>query len=317
MLRHSEPHGNPETSLMQLLLVAVLAALVSACGPPAGAGDAVAADPLPIVGGRFEASGVIHVPGTNLALFVDDGRTREIFLMEFTADGRQAGGAARVPLGADVTDMEGITTDGHHIYVVGSQSKRQGTDGDGLVRFVFNADTRRIERVESVKGLKAWLAANVAELRGTERRMGDEVLNIEAVAWDPIGSRLLLGLRAPVVDGKALVVPVRLADSTAGLTRENLRADGPAIRLDLGGAGIRALEYDASDAAFRVVGGASLNDEDRTFEVARWDGRSTAPSASVGSWPDRLKPEGITRVTIGQSSFSLLVFDVGRFTTTR
>jgi hypothetical protein len=60
--------------------------------------------------------------------------------------------AVEVPLaGVDVVDLEGITTDGRYFYAVGSQSKRTGLDGDGLVRFTFDPATRQIGKVESVR----------------------------------------------------------------------------------------------------------------------------------------------------------------------
>ena len=143
--------------------------------------------PRAIGGGTFEASGVAYVPGTNGVLFVDDATHREIFWMELAADGRQLSPATRVPLGADVADLEGMTFDGTSFYVVGSQSKTFGYEGDGLVRFRFDPGTRRIEAVETIQGVKAWLAQHVAELKGTERIIGDTALNIEAIAWDPHG----------------------------------------------------------------------------------------------------------------------------------
>lgn len=310
----TQPGTVRHLSYAGVMLTMVSGALgVWGCGPAAGASQrSQSSDTKIIAGGPFEASGVAHVPGTNFALFVDDGRTRELFLMALTATGEQAGAAETIPLGADVTDIEGITSDGRFFYVVGSQSKKKGAEGDGLVRFTFDAAARRITGVERVQGLKGWLAANVPELRGAAQRSGDDVLNIEAIAWDPRGQRLLLGLRAPVVDGRALVVPIALKDPSGNLSRDNLKADGPAIRLDLGGAGIRSLEYFPRDNAFRVVAGASLNDEDRDFQVLRWDGGTNAPQ-EIATWPRELKAEGVTPATIDGRSFSVTVFDVGRF----
>src|SRR5262245_4523058 len=67
--------------------------------------------PTPINGGTFEASGVVHVPGTQGVLFVDDGRNKEVFWTELNADGSQKSAVVPLPLGADITDLEGITTD--------------------------------------------------------------------------------------------------------------------------------------------------------------------------------------------------------------
>lgn len=290
-----------------------LAAWFNASGmlPAANAGHT--REPRVIAGGRFEASGVVQIPGTDQLLFVDDDRSQEVFLMQLAPDGSQRGAALPIPLGADVTDLEGITCDGRHFYVVGSQSKKTGFDGDGLVRFTFDPATRRVGAVERVQGLKAWLAANVAELRETEARVGRDVVNIEGLAWDPRGHRLLLGLRAPIVDGAALVIPIKPIDAAAPFTRGNLRVDGAALRVRLNGAGIRSLEYDEQAAAFRIIAGDGANKKSMGFRVVEWDGASGTPVRDVASFDRRLKPEGISPMVLGGRRVSVIVFDVGRF----
>lgn len=299
------------------LLGAMLASLPAACTPRGSAGSPDSSRPRTIAGGTYEASGVAAVPGSNTVLFVDDGRPREVFLMELDSTGAQRATALAVPLAADVTDPEGMTTDGRYHYLVGSQSKKSGFEGDGLVRFTYDVARRATTSVERIQGLKAWLAANVAELKGTEHRTGDEVLNIEAIAWDPANQRLLLGLRAPVVNGAALIIPVRLADSSGAFTRENLRVDGPSIRLNLGGAGIRSLEFDEHTKNFRIITGAPLNAENRDFQVVEWDGQPGSTPRPLSSHPRRLKPEGITSAVIDGQPVSVIVFDTGRFLVVR
>jgi hypothetical protein len=101
-------------------------------------------------GGKFEASGVVHVPGTDSVLFVDDGRPGEVFWMQVDESGNQAGAVKPVRLGASVIDLEGITTGGSHYYVVGSQSKSKGSDREGLLQFKFDARRQQIEEVVSI-----------------------------------------------------------------------------------------------------------------------------------------------------------------------
>jgi hypothetical protein len=279
-----------------------------------GASLAGQVDPFRIRGGRFEASGVASVPGTSGVLFVDDGRRKQVFWAEFTDDGRQRGGAVPVSLDADVTDIEAITSDGNRFYVVGSQSKTSGFAGDGLVRFTFDPATRRVGSVERVQGLKAWLAEHVAELRGTAEQLGERVLNIEGLAWDHGGSRLLLGLRAPVIDGSALVIPLRLRRADGPLTLDNLVVEGAkAIRLDLDGAGIRSIEFDGSSQAFRVITGPGLDTEDRDFRIVEWSGDAGSTAIrEIARYSRQLKPEGITRAMIGGRSVNVVVFDTSR-----
>ena len=289
-------------------LIATIATSVGFTVALAGA----AGDPVRIAGGQYEASGVVHVPSSNTMLFVDDGRTREVFAIDVNADGSQRGSAKAVPLQADVTDLEGITSDGKLIYVVGSQSKTTGFDGDGLVRFSFNPATAQAEKIERIQGLKRWLADNVAELHGTANQIGDKVLNIEGIAWDPGGRRLLLGLRAPVIDGHALIIPIRIKDPDGPFRADNLVVDdGQAIRVPLDGAGIRSIEYDARASAFRIITGAGLNKEDRDFRVVEW--RTGAGSVrEVARFASRLKPEGITGAILDGRPRTVIVFDTGR-----
>ena len=269
--------------------------------------------PRTIAGGSFEASGVAHVAGTNRFLFVDDGKEDEVFVMRVGADGAQLGDAIALPLAADITDPEGITTDGHYFYLVGSQSKRTGFQGDGLVRFTFDTASNRITAVERIRGVKAWLAANVPELRGTGNRAGDDVLNIEGLAWDPAAHRLLLALRAPVDGDQSLVIPIAFRDSTAAFTANNIRLDSAAIRIPLGGAGLRAIEHDPVTNGFMIVTGAALNDETRDFRVLEWDGMAGSVPREIATFPRALKPEGITRANVGGRPVRVVVFDVGSF----
>jgi hypothetical protein len=272
-------------------------------------------EPKRIAGGTFEPSGVIHVRDTAGVLFVDDGRHREIFWMELNPDGTQASPAVRVPIAADITDLEGITSDGARVYVVGSQSKKTGFEGDGLVRFRFDPRTRTTDGVERVRGLKAWLAAQVRELRGADTARGNRALNIEAVAWDPRARRLLLGLRTPVVDGHALVIPLTLRDPAGPFDVRNLQvAPGGAIRLPLGGAGIRSLEYDEHVSAFRLIADAGPGGGRGDFRIVEWDGRTGAANLrDVVRYPRSLQPEGIARATLHGRPVSVVVFDTSRF----
>jgi hypothetical protein len=267
-------------------------------------------------GGTFEASGVTHVPGTDGVLFVDDGRPDEIFWMRLGEGRKQLGTIQVVKLGASVIDLEGITTDGTYYYVIGSQSKPKGGDLTGLVRFQFDAQGQRVQGTETISGLKRFLAENVVELRGMEnRKYKDGGINVEGVAWDPRGQRLLLGLRSPVVEGQALVVPVRLRGPHGAFSINNLEVEGAkAIRLPLSGAGIRSIEYDDHAKAFRIITGAGPNSEKLDFKLLEWDGEAASPTLrEISAFDRRLKPEGITRASSGGRDFTFIVFDTSGY----
>ena len=310
----------PVAGMLVIFGCAVLAVVSEARGesggaqpmrPVAAAGSMVAFD-----GGMFEASGVAHVPGTDGVLFVDDGRPDEILWMRVGEGGSQAGAIKSINLGASVVDKEGMTFDGTYFYVVGSLSKYKTAEGPGLARFRFDAEGQQVSGTETVSDLKRFLARNVTELRGMEEtKYRDGGINLEGVAWDPLNKRLLLGVRSPVVDGQALVVPLRLRDPKGGFTAANLEVvGGKAIRLPFNGAGIRSIEYDERARAFHVITGAGPNAEKLDFKLWAWDGNSERPALrELGTYDRRLKPEGFTRVSTGGRDFGFLVFDTSGY----
>ena len=269
--------------------------------------------PQAIRGGSFEASGVVAVPGTNGVLIVDDGRPRHVLWMELSPSGTQVGEVVVVPIHADVLDMEDITTDGQFFYVVGSQSQGGGSQADGLVRFRFHPTTLETTHVERATGLRQMLAATVPELRRSGRRGGDGILNIEGLVWDPVRSRLLLGLRSPVSGDDALIVPLRFRDSSKALAIDNLVVDGAAIRLPLGGDGIRGLGYDATRGVVLVIAGASTYARATDFRLLEWDGATLGSLRDIATFPSHQKPEGVTRMILGGRPRTVIVFDIGGY----
>jgi hypothetical protein len=271
----------------------------------------------PFDGGKFEASGAAAVPGAAGVLFVDNGRGGQVLWMGLDQNGRQAGAIKPVALGVDIEDLEGMTTDGTYFYVVSSQSRPKAIAREGLVRFKFDARGQRAEAVESIGGLKKFLVENVAELRGEGDRKGkDGGVNIEGLAWDARRGRLLLGLRSPIVDGHALLVPLRLRDPRAAFSADNLEVEGSAaVRLPLGGAGIRGIEYDGRTEVFRIITGAAEDQPQTDFRLWEWNGDERQPVLrETKKFDPELKPEGVARVVVGDRAFTLVLFDAGGYT---
>lgn len=269
------------------------------------------------VGGKFDASGVADVAGADGVLFVDNGREGEVFWMRLDQNGKQVGEIKAMPLGVNIEDMEGITTDGTYFYVVSSQSRPKAIATGGLVRFKFNARSQSIEAVEAISGLKSFLVENVAELREEGDRKGkDGGLNIEGLAWDAQHKRLLLGLRSPVVDGHSLLVPLKLRDPRGAFSVENLEVEGSkAIRLSLGGIGIRGIEYDRRAKVFRIISGAAEDQNQTDFGLWEWNGDEQRPVLrETNKFDDSLKPEGVARATVGGRDFMIIVFDASGYT---
>jgi hypothetical protein len=129
---------------------------------------------------------------------------------------------------------------------------------------------------------------------------------------------LLLGLRSPVVNGHALVVPLKLRDQNAALNFDNLEVEGSkAIGLPLSGAGIRSIEYVESRKAFFLITGAGPNSERMDFKTWDWTGNGATPTLrELEAFDRRLKPEGITRFSNGTRDFLSIVFDTSGYAAT-
>ena len=267
---------------------------------------------IPFAGGSYEASDVVYVPGTDGVLFVDDDRPNEVFFMRLGADRKQAARIVPVKLSTSIIDPEGITTDGTYFYVVASQSKPRGNNLTDLGRFRFDSKDLRTTDMQSISGLRSFLATNVEELRGMQNAdSGESGINIEGIAWDPKGTRLLLGLRSPVVDGQALVVPLKLRAPQGAFSFDNMEVEGrKAIRLSLNGSGIRSIEYDEFSKTFRIISGEGRIDS----KLWEWSGSGEASTLRETATLDRrLHPEGVTRVTSGDQNFIFIVFDASGY----
>jgi hypothetical protein len=253
-------------------------------------------------------------------LIVDDSKPNEILWMQVDQAGQQVGQIKFINFGADVSDPEGIAFDGSFFYVVGSQSHGEVGPRNALARFAFDSTSQTLQRqAEVMSNLRDFLLQNVPELKEVSDKPGNAGgLNVEGIAWDLVNGRLLLGLRSPVINGKALVVPIKLRDPRDPFTTENLLPPGPAIQLSLGGLGIRDIQYDKRANSFLIIAGASSSGGNTESSLWEWNG--DADQSNPASLPQliapldaAMKPEGATNVRVGGRDYILVVGDVGRY----
>ena len=267
-----------------------------------------------IEGGQFEASGVVQVPGTDGFLFVDDNNPGEVLWMRLDESGEQVGAAKSIPLGTNVLDPEGITSDGSSFYIIGSQSKAKGGNENALVRFGFDAATQQVTKAEAIGNLRDFLIEKVPELKDKGKGEGGG-LNVEGLAWDPARQRLILGLRSPLTADLALAVALKLNDPQGAFSIANLALAEPnAIRLPVGGLGIRGIEYDDHLKSFLIIAGAAEQMKKTDFTVWEWNGESDNPVVRERTAIGRdLQPEGITPAKVAGSDFIFVICDTGRY----
>jgi pSer/pThr/pTyr-binding forkhead associated (FHA) protein len=271
---------------------------------------------IPFDGGVFEASGVVQVPGSDGIYFIDDSRPGEIVWMALDESGRQSGPVKPIEIGASVADPEGLADGGSFFYVVGSQSHAEAGERNALVRFALDpANKTLIGHADVMSSLRDYLVENVPELKAVADVKGNQGgVDIEGVAYDSIGDRLMLGLRSPLANGKALIVPIKLRDPRGAFSTENVVPPGPAIQVQLGGLGIRDIEFDARSSNYFIIAGATAHGESPTFTLWEWTGaieQSNAESTprEITKLDAKMKPEGVTHAKIGGKDFIFIVGD--------
>jgi hypothetical protein len=110
-------------------------------------------------------------------------------------------------------------------------------------------------------------------------------LNIEGLAATPDG-RLLIGLRNPLPDDRALVVPLENPADVVGGRRATL---GEPFELDLGRRGVRSIEF--IGGSYLIVAGPIA--DEGTFALYRWSGKRADATVLDPVELGSLRPEAL------------------------
>lgn len=271
-------------------------------------------DSLP--GSRIEASGVAHVPGSDLVLIVDDGQPNVVLALKLDADGDPIGVPKPISLGVTIKNPEAITSDGTHFYVIGSLSDANWGGDNAIVRFAFDAQTLTLRgQAELINDFRGFLLSRIPELKGQgEVPSTQGGLNIEGLAWDKLHDRLIVGLRS-LNAALAVLVPLRLNNPKGEFTADNLTLETPRIiQLPLGGQGVRDITYDTHLKSFLIISGAPEGVEKGEFKLWEWDGESvSAKVREEMTLNPKFKPEGITAAVVNGRPFLFLVGDASSY----
>jgi hypothetical protein len=223
----------------------------------------------------------------------------------------------------DEPDIEGAALVGNRVYWVTSHARDSDGEEHKSRQRLFATSvlaTARGVRIKPVgrphkrllKDLARASALEPFKLRRAAKRSPEERegLNLEGLAPTPDG-QLLLGFRNPVPEGRALVAALRNADALVEGRSElaELRVAG---RLDLGGRGIRAIEYVPESRIYLVVAGAF--DGARDFQLYAWSGALKDGAVELDVDLTDFKPEGliVTEVRGRRLHVELLSDDSGR-----
>ncbi len=118
-------------------------------------------------------------------------------------------------------------------------------------------------------------------------------LNIEGLTATPEGE-LLIGFRNPISDGKALLLPLKNPLDLVEKNTDEVKANfGDPITLDLGGLGIRSIEYWSALKIYLIIAGPF--DSSEKFKLFSWSGdiQESPNSLNTIQFPDDFRPESV------------------------
>ena len=309
---------------------------VAKCGPAIGASNTKSAEEILAYYGASDASAAVAVSEKMFIVADDENNVLRVY---------KTTESCLPVLSCDLTefldidpehpeaDIEGATVVGDRIYWITSH----GRNRDGKMRpnrYRFFATSVKVQNdnvtirpagvpcktlidslVKTGGSIRLELeratrfgAANLTKQQRKNLAPKEEGLNIEGLCASPDGRTIYLGFRNPRPHSKAIIVPLKNAGQI--IERAEPPIFGTPILWDLGGLGIRSMEYSHFHKAYFIVAGP--HNEAPGFALYRWSGEKDRPPTLVRELnPDEssFKPEAL--VTFKNSAGFLLLSDDG------
>ncbi len=209
-----------------------------------------------------------------IVIFEDDG-TKMISLHSVVKDdlGFTLKKQHSTAMDLDVTDIEGAAcgADGT-VFAIASHSlnkKDQRKDNrEQLVQLKVN-DGMDVGLLGNV-GMREAIVGELFKIDPALAERADDI-NIEGLCFSKAGDTLMIGLRAPLYKGKAIVL---LLENPYKVTSDSFTAKFSAkpLLLDLGGTGVRALAYSDSSGKYFFISEVETKKKKMRPRLWAWDG---------------------------------------------
>lgn len=174
-----------------------------------------------------------------------------------------------------VRDLEGATSNGEEsIYLITShttnKSHKHKAPREQIVRLEYlNGKVDHVRLYHGLLDAMKKLHPQFAEALSTEKKVSrKKEINIEALVWNREEKSLLIGLRSPLIEGKAVVVPLQNPDAIFD-NEEEAKLKKP-ILLDLEGDGIRGMSWDEKKQGYWIIAG-DIGKRKEGFTLWFWD----------------------------------------------
>ncbi|MDC8758839.1 DUF3616 domain-containing protein [Janthinobacterium fluminis] len=219
------------------------------------------------------------------------------------------------------SDLEGAAILGQRIYWISSHGRNASGEvqerrwrffasdlGDGLAppELLGTAYTNLLADMKSEAGFARLRLAAAAERapEAPETPTQPGGLNIEGLAAAPQG-QLLIGLRSPLLHGKALLLPLQNPAELVENGGKRAKFGSP-IELDLGGRGVRSIELVGT--AYLIVAGPT--GDSGSFALYRWSGQRNDAAVRLAHDFKTLRPEALFAIP-GSDTVQILSDDGG------
>jgi len=259
----------------------------------------------------YEPSGVIQLDN-GMLLIVEDEKEKPLVSMsigkngevtEYAVYGEQSvslQGARLEDLKLD--DMEGLARDNNgHVYAISSHGRtKKGISKPAREQLLrFNVKDNRVYDIKVAADIKKGLEAlhpvlfhSIHDVRPVPWGNG---LNIEGLEVDPYSGNLLIGLRSPIIDGKA---PIAVLENPAEVFNKGVEPEykDELLLLDLEGNGIRGMTFDPELKGYLVIGGPA-GENKGSFQLWFWQGGAARPRrVSIDGLASLATVEGIASI---------------------
>jgi hypothetical protein len=286
----------------------------------------------------YNASEIVALDDSRF-LFCDNNIGDALFELRLAADGTMACPLIRRPIPGiepgTVDDLEGMTRvhtePGSPIVVMPSLSlkRRKGRHSKKSKRGKESAARNCLLRIttgeddqleaEVLWGFREWIVENSPELGRAPRYLPDDGgLNVEGLGCSTAEGVLLLGVRTPVIEGKPLILRVRLRQVDGPWDLSNFEMLPPvflAIQGHREEQGIRTIGFDPAQRAWLIVTGNSTSASKAPFTLYSWDGNEQGVVRHFEKvrFHKRMRVEGVTHGSVGGRGVVIFVDDAGGY----
>ncbi len=261
----------------------------------------------------FEPSGATTLPDGKVLIVEDEKSENPIRMLDVQPNGNviEIGNIyinkkIKKIFKKSVEDLEAITSSENIVYAITShslnKSHQRKASREKLIMFTY--DDGKMKDFYIYDSLKEDLFKNYKSFF-TNSIFATKDISIEGLSMDHKNETLLVGLKSPVIEGKAIIIGIENAKEVT-LGKEKPRFSKP-IKLNLNGLGIRGMSYDSTKDGYWIIAGGS-NERNFNFQLWFWD-RKKSTATFVKNHPYIGYGEGITLINKGSEKSAVLIVE--------